>query len=103
MHRLVPSICVGIALFLFSRVVFADQITMQDGDRITGEIVKKDGDTLTVKSKNFGTVTLKWSDVAAVRTDGPVSLVLRDGQTVKGAIDTQNGQIQVGPQLIAPK
>ena len=38
----------------------ADQIVLKDGDRITGAIVKKDGEKLTIESKNFGVVTLKW-------------------------------------------
>jgi putative salt-induced outer membrane protein len=103
MQSLVQSLSVGIALFLLTPVVFADQITMQDGDRITGEIVKKDGDTLTVKSKNFGTVTLKWSDVATVKTDQPINLALPGGKTVKANIETQNGQIQAGSRVVAPK
>src|SRR5262245_8859079 len=91
------------ALILFAHSAFADQITMNDGDLITGEIVKKDGDTLTVKSKNFGTVTLKWDDVATVRTDGPINVTLPGDKTVKANIETQNGQIQVGAQSVTPK
>jgi hypothetical protein len=82
--------------------VFADQITMKDGDRITGDIVKKDGATLTVKSKNFGTVTLKWDDVANVKTDNPVNVSTADGKTVKANIETQDGKIQVATQSVAP-
>jgi hypothetical protein len=51
------KVLAGAFLILFFPTVFADQITMKDGDRVTGAIVKKDGDSLTVKSKNFGTVT----------------------------------------------
>ena len=40
----------ALALWLSSNV-FADQITMKDGDRISGDIVKKDGGTVTVKSQ----------------------------------------------------
>ena len=51
-------------------------------DRITGAIVKKDGESLTVKSKNFGTVTLKWADVATVKSDQPLNV------TLAGAMNT---------------
>ncbi|MEQ1949242.1 MAG: DUF481 domain-containing protein [Bryobacteraceae bacterium] len=86
-------------------LALADQITMKDGDRITGDIVKKDGATLTVKSKNFGTVMLKWDDVAAVKTDAPVNVSTADGKTVKANIETQDGKIQVSApaaQSVAP-
>jgi len=76
---------------------------MKDGDRISGDIVKKDGDTVTVKSKNFGTVTLKWTDVAAVKSDQPLNVTLAGGKTVKAIIDTQGDRIQVAAQTVDPK
>jgi hypothetical protein len=95
------------AIFLFASAGFADQITMKDGDRITGDIVKKDGDNVIVKSKNFGTVTLKWNDIAAVKTDQPITITLGGGKTVKAKIETQGDRIQVAapeaPQAVDPK
>ena len=95
------------AVLLLTRAAFADQITMKDGDRITGDIVKKDGDTVTVKSKNFGTVTLKWDDVATVKSDQPLNVSLSGGNTVKANIETQGGRIQVAapgaPRTVEPK
>jgi hypothetical protein len=76
---------------------------MKDGDRISGDIVKKDGDTVTVKSKNFGTVTLKWADIASVKTDEPINVALQGGKTVKAPIETQGAQIKVDAQTIDPK
>src|SRR5689334_1958538 len=95
-----------VCALLFASVAWADQITMNDGDRITGDIVKKDGDTVTVKSKNFGTVTLKWADVAAVKSDQPINVSLAGGSTVKANIETRNGRIEVAapgaPQTVNP-
>jgi Protein of unknown function, DUF481 len=91
------------AIFLLAMSASADQITMKDGDRITGDIVKKDGDTVTVKSKNFGTVTLKWNDVAAVKSDQPLNVSLSDGKTVKANIETQGNRIQIAAQTVDPK
>lgn len=95
------------AVFLFATAAYPDQITMKDGDCITGDIVKKDGDSVTVKSKNFGTVTLKWADVAAVKSDQPLTVTLAGGKTVKANIETQGERIQVAapgaPQAVDPK
>jgi hypothetical protein len=86
-------------------IALADQIVMKDGDRITGNIIKKDAQTVTMQSKNFGTVTLKWDDIATVTTDQPLNVVLAGG-TVKANIQTQDGRIQIaepgGPQNVAP-
>ena len=101
------KVLAGAFLILFIPTVFADQITMKDGDRVTGAIVKKDGDSLTVKSKNFGTVTLKWADVAAIKSDQPLNVTLTGGTTVKANIETQGDRIQVAapgaPQAVDPK
>src|SRR5580765_5577727 len=97
----------GVFLILFMPTLFADQITMKDGDRITGAIVKKDGDSVTIKSKNFGTVTFKWADVATVKSDQPLNVTLSGGKTVKASIETQGDRIQVAtpgaPQTVDPK
>ena len=102
--KILSGTCV---ILLAASGVFADQITMKDGDRITGDIVKKDGDSVTVKSKNFGTVTLKWADVAAVKSDQPLNVTLAGGKTVKGNIETQGDRIQIAapgaPQAVDPK
>src|SRR5712675_3071254 len=96
-----------LSLGLVALVLHADQITMKDGDRITGAIVKKDGDSVTIKSKNFGTVTLKWADVATVKSDQPLNVTLAGGKTVKANIETQGDRIQVAapgaPQAVDPK
>jgi hypothetical protein len=89
------------AVALFAATCLADQITMKDGDRITGNIVKKDGGTVTVKSKNFGEVKLKWDDVAEIKTDQPLNVVV-GSQTIKTNIQTQGARIQVGAQSVAP-
>src|SRR5579872_4607348 len=102
--RITLPVC---TIFLFASAGFADQITMKDGDRITGAIVKKDGDSVTIKSKNFGTVTLKWADVAAVKSDQPLNVTLAGGKTVKANIETQAGRIQLAtpgaPEAVDPK
>ncbi|MSV34530.1 MAG: DUF481 domain-containing protein [Bryobacterales bacterium] len=85
---------------------WADQIVLKDGDRITGDIVKKDGQTVTIQSKNFGLVTFKWDDIATVKTDQPLNVTLPGDRTVKANIQTQDGRVQVAapgtPQAVAP-
>ena len=40
--------------------LLADQISLKNGDRVTGAVIKKDGDKLTFKSEVFGEVTVPW-------------------------------------------
>lgn len=55
---------------------FGDQITLKNGDRITGAIVKKDGNNLTVKSDLMGVVTIPWDQVTDIRTNEQLNVVL---------------------------
>lgn len=87
-------------------LAFADQVVLRNGDRVTGSIVAKDGDTLTIDSEHFGTVTLPWSEVASVTAEAPLNVELPDGRTVRATLATANGEIQVAapgaPQTLPP-
>jgi putative salt-induced outer membrane protein YdiY len=74
---------------------WADRIELKDGDRITGAIVKKDGQTVTLQSKNFGLVTLKWENIATVRTEKPLNVVLPGDKSVRANLETRDGRIEV--------
>ena len=60
---------VASALLVSLACLNADQVTLTNGDRVSGKIVKKDKDTLSVKTDLMGEVTVKWKDVAGVSTD----------------------------------
>src|SRR3954452_2501573 len=76
-------------------VLAADQVVLTNGDTITGSIVKKDGDKLTIKSEFLGEVTMPWKAVKSIRSDAELSVVLPSGETVKGKIVTSGDQLQV--------
>jgi hypothetical protein len=90
---------------------FADQMTLKNGDRVTGAIVKKDGNDLTVKSDLMGVVTIPWDQITDIKTNEQLNVVL-SGQPpetpgVKESIAAANGRITLsggptGPQTVAP-
>jgi hypothetical protein len=45
-------------LFLLTISAFADQVTLKNGDRLTGSITKSDGKTLVIKTDFAGDVTV---------------------------------------------
>ena len=67
---------------------WADQITLKNGDRVTGAIVKKDGKTLTIKTESLGTVAVPWEQVVTIQSDAPLNVVLTDGKTVQATLQT---------------
>jgi putative salt-induced outer membrane protein YdiY len=83
------------AWICFPGLLAADQLTLKNGDRVTGKIVKKDGDKIAVKSDLMGEVTIPWSSVTAIASDEPLSVVLQDGKTVTGKVATVEGKVQI--------
>lgn len=77
---------------------WADQIVMKNGDRITGSVVKKAGKDLTIKTDQLGEVTVAWDQVASIKIDKPITVVLADGRTVKGALATTGAMVVVAAQ-----
>ena len=87
-------------LLLSFPALAADQVVLTNGDIISGSIVKKDGDKLTIKSQFMGEVTMPWSAVKSIRSDADLSVVLPSGETVKGKLSTTGDQMQIaaGPE-----
>lgn len=73
----------------------ADQVTLKNGDRVTGSIVKKDGKNLTIKADQFGLITTSWDQVESVRTGKPIHVVLQDGRTAQGTLAISGGTVEV--------
>jgi putative salt-induced outer membrane protein YdiY len=73
----------------------ADQVTLKNGTQISGKIVKKDGDDLSLKAPPLGDVTIPWADVTAIISDDPATVVFLDGKSVVGRLTSRDGQIQV--------
>ena len=53
-----------IFVFLCPASLFADQIVLKNGDRLTGTIEQSDGKSLVIKTEFAGEVTVQWPAVA---------------------------------------
>ncbi|MBL8230204.1 MAG: DUF481 domain-containing protein [Bryobacterales bacterium] len=73
----------------------ADLVTMKNGDRVSGSVVKKDGATLIFDSKLFGQIKIPWAEVAAIETSGAVNVATPDGKAQKATLTTRGEQVQV--------
>ena len=54
-------------------LALADQVTLKNGDRLTGAVLKSDAKALTLKSEFAGTVAIDWNARMTQRriTDNP--------------------------------
>lgn len=57
----------------------ADTIQLRNGDRITGTVVRKAGDTLTVRTEYAGELKIRWAEVVDIVTDAPATVLLGGG------------------------
>lgn len=64
----------------------ADQITLKNGDRLSGAILKNDGKKLTMKTELAGEVTVPWEAVTGLSSPGPLHFELNDGQRIVGSV-----------------
>jgi len=85
-----------IIVVIFSSNLFADQVLLKNGDRLTGAIVKSDGKDLVIKTEFAGDVTVKWAAVQEITSTAPLHLALKDGKTVAGPVATTDGKFEVG-------
>lgn len=75
-----------------------DQVTLKNGDRLSGTIVKSDAKELVLKTEFAGTVTIQWEAVTAFTAGQPLTVVLKDGQNIVGTVSTTGEQIAVTTQ-----
>lgn len=96
---------------------WADTVWLNNGDRLSGQIVLLDGGKLALKTKYAGRVLIDWKDIETLRSDQPL-LVKRSGFTGQrsqnleaagsGMVRVVNGQAQTVPladitQLVPPR
>jgi putative salt-induced outer membrane protein YdiY len=84
-----------IAFFGLSSALFADQVTLKNGDRLTGTVVKSDGKTLVLHTDAAGDVTLQFAAIQEIKTDQELHVSLKDGKTAVGPVTTADGKIEI--------
>jgi len=79
----------------FAAIVFADQVILTNGDRVTGKIVKSDTKELVLRTGFAGDIKIKWTAVNAITSADPLYVHLTSGDTLAGPVTTENGEFRV--------
>jgi putative salt-induced outer membrane protein len=74
---------------------YAEQVTLKNGDRLTGAILSVSDKKLTIKTEHAGTVTIDWDAVAQFSSEQPMVVTRTDKQTVSGAVNTKDSEVVV--------
>lgn len=89
------GILTALVAVLFCPLLFADQIVLKNGDRLTGTVTKSDAKKLVIKTNYAGEVTVAWSAVQEMTSTKSFHVGLKSGQTVVGPLTVKEGKLEV--------
>ena len=87
-----------VVIFSFGLLVghaAADQVTLKNGDRMSGTIVMSDGKTLVLHTDYAGDVTLKLDAIAGLESSEQLHIELQDGKSATGTVATSDGKLEI--------
>ena len=82
-------------IVVLAPAVFADQITLKNGDRLTGTIITSDAKTLVLKTEYADAVTIKWDFVQQIESSQSLYVGTKGGQVIVGPVTTSDGKLAV--------
>lgn len=75
--------------------VSADEIILQNGDRITGTVINAKGGTLHIATPYAAQIAVRFDQIVSIRTDEPVTVRFHGTQVLKGPLTTRDGQVVI--------
>lgn len=94
-------ICFALALLALAispAAAAADEIVLDNGDRLSGTVVRAEGGKLTLKTEYAGVLAIPMKRVRKIVTDNPAEVHLAGGEVLRGRIrTTEGGQLVVEP------
>jgi putative salt-induced outer membrane protein YdiY len=102
MFRKMPFIFVGgfamALLLIFAGQLLADEILLENGDRLTGTVVRSEGGKLTLKTDYAGEIQIPMEKIKKLVTENPVEIHLGTGEVIKGKLKSgEEGKLEVEP------
>ena len=76
-------------------MAFADQIVLNNGDRLTGTIVKFDGKTLSMKTGALGDINVDWSAIEQITSAQELYIEASGGRKLNGLVTMKDGNTEV--------
>jgi len=80
------ALAAALAMSSWSGSALADVVSLRNGDRLTGTIVRKETNELVLQTSFAGELKIRWQDVEHVAADRPIDVYLEDGRHFKGTI-----------------
>jgi putative salt-induced outer membrane protein YdiY len=90
--RLIVSFVV---LLSVGTVVRAQQISLKNGDRLSGVIVSMDGKKLVIKTTYEGEVSIDWDSVEQLTSDHHLVVTTKDKNTMTGTVTSEGANLVI--------
>ena len=95
---LLVAVMVVSPLVLFASNAGADEVVLDNGDTLTGTVVKLQGGKLTLKTDYAGPVEIPADRIKSIVTDQPVEVHTASGEILKGKLKVvEPGKLAVEP------
>jgi len=86
------------SLVSLSGTALADKVVLDNGDTLTGTVVKLEGGKLTLKTEYAGPVEIQAIKIKSIVTDQPVEVHTTTGEVLKGKLKVvESGKLAVEP------
>ena len=87
-------------------LVWADEVQLTNGDRITGTIVRMEEESLVLTTSYGGEIRLNWNVIESFSSTSPVTIELHDGSRLRGIVKSSEPEelIMEDPEeVVAPE
>ncbi len=94
---------IGFTLLILCPRALADEVTMANGDVITGEILTLKEGKLTIKTPYNEALEVAWGSIKRIQSETPVEVVLSDDTRLQGPLQMgEDGVLQVVTESAGP-
>ena len=73
-----------VSVSLTSDPVTADQLYLENGDVITGKMIRMENQKLVFKTDYAGEISVDWEKIVKLITEDPIKVILSDGSILEG-------------------
>ena len=80
---------------LLTSNLFADQVTLKNGDHLTGTVIKLDDKKLVLKTDFADTVNIKWDAVSSISSQEPITIQTADKKIPATSVAVKDGSVEI--------
>lgn len=93
--RVTGAVSVVLSILLVMQPAQAAVVTLKNGDRITGEVLRMSDGKLVFATTLLGEVTIPWGSVSELESDKNANLQLNDGTLIRGPVTMDDAGLVV--------